>query len=409
VPGWHEALREATSAGRIEILGVTQEQHADRCQLFAQWKQLDWPILGDPINVLQSRAVPIVVAVDEYGVTRKVGPTAEWIRETFLDASDTVPADVRVPGRIVRPDVDELKQQALRSESAEAWRDLGDAVVLWGEPNQLDQAIAAYAKALTLNPSDAVTHFRLGVAHRMRYDLASLRHSEDFQAAVDAWSEALDIVPNQYIYRRRIQQYGPRLAKPYSFYDWVQQARDDLVSRGERPVELVVEPSGAEFASPARQFVEQAGGREVLAPDPDGRISRDFSGLIEIETTIVPKRVEAGRSARIHIVLRPTNLACWNNEVEPTRVWIEPPNGWNVDRRLVALSMPSDVESQEERRCEFEIQAPHADVTATRQTLTRVRIRAYALYYVCANASGTCLFLRQDIDVGEIRVGGRAD
>jgi hypothetical protein len=39
------------------------------------------------------------------------------------------------------------------------------------------------------------------------------------QKAVQYWTMALDMDSNQYIWRRRIQQYGPRLEKPYSFYD----------------------------------------------------------------------------------------------------------------------------------------------------------------------------------------------
>ncbi len=53
------------------MLGVTQEQHADRCRLFAQWKQFGWPILHDPINLLEAPAVPIVVAIDEHGIVRR--------------------------------------------------------------------------------------------------------------------------------------------------------------------------------------------------------------------------------------------------------------------------------------------------------------------------------------------------
>ena len=68
----------------------------------------------------------------------------------------------------------------------------------------------------------------------MRYDSAHRREG-DFQRAVEAWSRALEIDPNNYIFRRRIQQYGPRLSKPYPFYDWVSRARDEITARGETP------------------------------------------------------------------------------------------------------------------------------------------------------------------------------
>jgi hypothetical protein len=71
--------------GRLVLLGVTQEQHADRCRLFAQWKQFDWPILHDPINLMKAPAVPIVVAIDEHGIVRAVRPRSQTLAAEFLD------------------------------------------------------------------------------------------------------------------------------------------------------------------------------------------------------------------------------------------------------------------------------------------------------------------------------------
>ena len=69
-----------------------------------------------------------------------------------------------------------------------------------------------------------------------------------FRKAVEHWERALALDSNQYIWRRRIQQYGPRLDKPYPFYDWIPEARADIEARGQSPVTLAVEPAGAEFA-----------------------------------------------------------------------------------------------------------------------------------------------------------------
>jgi len=76
----------------------------------------------------------------------------------------------------------------------------------------------------------------------MRFDSISPQ-TQDFEKALKHWQIALDMNPSQYIWRRRIQQYGPRLDKPYSFYDWITQARKDILKRGETPVELNAEPS----------------------------------------------------------------------------------------------------------------------------------------------------------------------
>ena len=233
--------------------------------------------------------------------------------------------------------------------------------------------------------------FRLGVAHRKRYD-SPIRRDGDFSRAVEHWTAALDLNPNQYIFRRRIQQYGPRLDKPYPFYDWVPEARAAVEARGETPVTLRVEPGGAEFAEPLKSFAES---RETgQSPDPDGRIYRDEKPLIVAESVVVPTVIEPGESARIHVVLRPdlSLKAHWNNEVDDLVFWVEPPEGFRVDRHYHTVAIPPESVSQELRQVEFEIASPE-------NFTGKATIPAYALYYVCEDVDGTCLFRRQDVHV----------
>ena len=302
MPVWHEATREWVKLGRLVLLGVTQEQHADRCRLFAQWQRLDWPILHDPINLLEAPAVPIVVALDEYGIVRAVRPRPETFATEFLDktfADDAPPSGPRSSGP---PDLDSLRRKAEANPDAGAWRSVGDALTIWGGAERADQAIDAYARALKLNPMDKNSWFRLGVAHRVRHESPG-RKPGDFQAAIDAWCRALELDPNQYIWRRRIEQYGPRLAKPYSFYDWVVQAKAEVSRSGETPVALTVEPYGSELAGPVRDVTAEASA--PLEPDPKGQIHRDEQRLIEAELVVVPTRVHPGQAARVHITFRP--------------------------------------------------------------------------------------------------------
>ena len=254
------------------LLGVTQEQHADRCRLFAQWKRFDWPILHDPINLLEAPAVPIVVAIDEHGIVRAVRPRPETFAAEFLDKTFTDDAPPGAPRSAGPPDPASLRRKAEANPDAGAWRAVGDALTIWGGAERLDQAIDAYARALALDPSDKNALFRLGVAHRMRHESAG-RRPGDFQAAIDAWGRALELDPNQYIWRRRIEQYGPRLAKPYAFYDWVVQAKAEISRRGETPVPLTVEPYGSELAGPVRDVLAEASA--PVEPDPKGQIHRD--------------------------------------------------------------------------------------------------------------------------------------
>src|SRR5439155_20502080 len=141
----------------------------------------------------------------------------------------------------------------------------------------LAPAVAAYEKAVAFGgPPEA--RFRLGVALRRRYE-AVARQDGDFRRALEAWTDALALQPNQYIWRRRIEQYGPRLEKPYAFYDWVAEARAAIRARGETPVPLVAEPTGAEIASPIQKFVE---GSAPAEPDPRDQITRDAGHYIGV-------------------------------------------------------------------------------------------------------------------------------
>lgn len=391
MPAWNTRTVEWVRQGKLVVIGIAQEQHADRCRLFAQWHDLNWPILYDPINVMRVTGVPIEAAIDEHGIVRSLRPKAETFEQDFLDQTfvaggASAPAH---PPEATRPDLAALRRKAAQEESHEAWRNLGDALVLWAGPDGVRPAIEAYSHALRLQPDDADAHFRLGVCYRA--------HSEsqdgtpgDFQLAVDHWMKARSLRPNQYIWRRRVEQYGPQLTKPYPFYDWVQTADREIRARGELPIELKVLPTGSELAGPAPDW--SAGPGEVKAPDPQGRITRDAAGLVRAEVTVVPMSVKPGGTVRIHLTLRPNEArkAHWNNEAEPVKVWVEPPHGWQVKPQLLVAPQPNQPESSEPRRLEFEIHAP-ADASG------EVNLAAYALCYVCEDATGSCTFLRHDI------------
>ncbi len=390
MPVWHEATREWVKQGKLALLGVTQEQHADRCRLFAQWKRFDWPILHDPIDLLEAPAVPIIVAIDEHGIIRAVRPRLETFAAEFLDKTfdDDAPS---VPKSSGAPDPDSFLRKARATPGADLWRAAGDALTIWGGAGRLDQAIDAYTRALALDPSDKNSLFRLGVAYRIRHESAERRNG-DFQSAVEAWGRALELDPNQYIWRRRIEQYGPRLTKPYAFYDWVEPARAEIARRGETPVRLTVEPYGSELAGPSQNVLAEE--VEPVEPDPKGRIRRDEDRLVEVEVGVVPRRVRPGGAARVHLTLRPNKerRARWNNESTPLRVWITAPEAWSISHRLLVAPQGDQAESDEVRRLDFEVKVPS---TAERKT----RLSAYALYNACEEAGGRCMFLRQDLTI----------
>ena len=352
------------------MVGIIQEQHPDRAALFMQWKGMDWPILVDSLNLLEVRVVPLTYLIDEHGVIRYQKPSDEDL-ERFLSTDYQAP-----PQR---------QQRELYAE------DFVEQRFLWGDAEDLDSAIAALADGVKQHPEDGWSRFRLGVALRKRYDSPS-RRDDDFQRAVEAWTEALALDPNQYIWRRRIQQYGPRLDKPYPFYDWVPEARVAIETRGEMPLPLIVEPGGAEFAAPSDDF--ESNTPSVAEPDPDGKVYRDQPPLIEMETVVVPSKLDPGDAARVHVVFRPDQArkAHWNNEVDDLVFWIRPPDGWRVDQQQHRVAVPRQAVSQETRYLEFELRSPD-DFRGS------ASVDAYALYYVCEDVDGTCLYRRRDVTI----------
>ena len=378
-------------SGRLNMVGIIQEQHPDRCRLFMQWKEMGWPILVDSLNLLEVSAVPITVAVDEHGIVRELGlglDDVESFRSGFMETEFEAPngetVDSSAESIWVVPD-----DPGAFADASELARFAGLAIRS-GEVARFDAAVDAYRRAVELEPENGWNQFRLGVALRMRFD-SELRRTGDFQAAVNAWKAALDLDPNQYIWRRRIQQYGPRLDKPYPFYDWVPTAREKIAARGDAPHDLAVEPGGAEFAQPLADF--EASG-EVAEPDARGRIHRDEGELITMETVAVPGALDPGEAAQLHLTFRPNEekRAHWNNEVEGVEVWVRAPDGYALDNPYRSLPIPAEAVSLEVRSTEVEIRresGPAGEAT----------VDGYALYYVCEDVNGTCLYRRQDFAI----------
>ena len=384
--------------GSVAMVGIVQEQHPGRARLFMQWKQMDWPIMVDALNELGVAVVPITMFIDEHGIIRDMRPPRRDITaavEAFVGTSFD-PPEVAVAAPIA-PDLDAL-QAATSDDNASAWRAYGTALVHWGGPTQCGEAIEALGRAVELDAGDGPSSFRLGVAYRRRVETESAQPG-DFQDAVDHWGAALAINPNQYIWRRRIQQYGPRLDKPYPFYDWVTQARAEIEKRGETPHTLPVEPNGAEIAHPQRTF--SASDIDAPEPDPDNRIHRDSRRFIVAEATVVPASVKPGTAVRVHLVFRPNASVAghWNNEAEPMQVWVRPPDGWTVDRRSHTVPNASAPASLEIRRIEFELRVPDDAPAGLSQ------VYCYGLYNVCEGVDGACLYRRGEATI-EIRVIG---
>ena len=65
------------------MVGIIQEQHPDRTQLFMQWKQMGWSILVDPYDLLAVTKVPITLFIDEFSVIRRIQPRYEELEDVL--------------------------------------------------------------------------------------------------------------------------------------------------------------------------------------------------------------------------------------------------------------------------------------------------------------------------------------
>lgn len=399
VPGWHAVTKSLPAVDELRHIGIVEEQHGERAALFQQWQQLAWPVLVDALNLLDVRNVPSVVAIDEHGIVRLIDPTLDEVRENFLYV------EYYNSGRDLSPRVPEMPPDlvalaARPAASASEARALGDALMLWGEAGQRVDAVDAYRQALQLalsasttqgvaaEPELGATYFRLGVALAARHDSAA-SVAGDFRSAMQMWTRAVELDPQNSIWRARLEQFGPRVNQPFPFYDWVPVATRAIRARHEEPLPLSASFTNAELAQPslARAVVEAP-----TEPDLHGRIVRDSHLVVEVDSAFAPARLERGGSVRLHLELRPSAQArvSWNDENCPVQVWLQPPAGCTLSAALLIAPVAGAT-----RRVEADLtwpndllELPPADA-----------ITGYALYTVKRVDTDSSLYLRQDFTI----------
>lgn len=383
MPVWHEKTKAAREAGKLAVVGITQEQHPDRLALFSQWQQLDWPILWDPFNLTDSEVVPVVIGIDEFGTVREIG-----LRDldAFLEAE------------FEKPDAQERADPGIRKPEEGAKLEVpADAIsrMLWAPReargfNAAVDLLAAHAHRADASPRD---RFRHGVALRMRYD-SNARQVDDFQKSIDAWRAALALRPSQYIWRRRIQQWGPRLDKPYPFYGWTQEAREDLIARGEEPHVLPVKLTTSELSGREAPELTKAGGEH---PDPKRGVPRDRALWVAVENAVAPhtgaRREGEPRAVQVHLVMRPSvaHAVHWSNDGGSTEVWIENAEEWGLEAPGFVLPIPQESERSTETRT--------FDFMITPSARAGEELRGTVFYYVCGDQDDECRFLAQDFAI----------
>jgi len=330
---------------------------------------MDFPIAVDAFNLLGVKVVPLHILIDGEGKIVSLRPSKAQIDDLIASSSGR-PVKAR---EAVAWQHEEWLEQAMSAAPREA---------------QLDELRGR----LAAGPMKDRLWFQLGVLARMRYEQSGA--PEHFEEAVMAWQHALSLDPNQYIWRRRLQQYGPRLDKPYPFYDWVKAAREEIVARGEKPIELTVEPEGAELARPYRVGSELVGlgTPGMVHPDPQGKLQAD-EGFVKAHAVLVAD-TQNRNAARVHLELRlvGNERAHWNNEDAAPELWLDLPEQCLGPKSLrMELAPGLGASSQEARRFEFELSWP--------AELSGSKISASLFYAVCEDVDGMCLYRRQDVEI----------
>lgn len=394
LPAWIERTRSLVDSNKLVVVAVTQEQYADRAILLAQWLNLNWVILHDQLNLLGVRELPSCVAIDEHGVVRDTNPRPDNVAEAFVFKNHAEPKKPPPePATTELPDPRITRRIAGEGRTAGPWRDHGDALVLAGLPPQIDEAIEAYEKAVSLDRADAASAFRLGVARRIRYDRPE-RQENDFQEAVTAWQRAVKADPKHTVYQGRLRAYGPAVDRKFSFYGWVAEARAAITASGRAPTPLAVEPSPAETARPASEF--KIGSRQVPEGDRSGSVRTDDRNLVRVTQAVVRGTEKRNQTiAEVHLVFTPDagRRVRWSNRNEPLRVWIQRPQIGRLAEEYVNLPNPPEAESTEQRTINFSIRLP----STKKGVLT---LKAYALYRVVGgDESGEGRLLRRDLEI----------
>lgn len=214
--------KELVANGELAVVAIATEQHRERTSLWADWQGIEWPILWDPFNLTGSFAVPNAILVDAGGtvVTTRIRPDglAVALEElepfTAIDTREIPPPQLAQLDRLAKDDLDRPLLEAVSR-------------CLWSgaAPTEADLRTLRARASGDERRGDHV--FWSGVAERLAYDAAGGR-GPGFARAVAAWHDAHALVPSQYIWRRRIQQYGPRLDQPYDFYAWMPEALETM-------------------------------------------------------------------------------------------------------------------------------------------------------------------------------------
>lgn len=342
--------------------------------LFLQWKQMeDMTMMIDSYNLLALKAVPITLLIDEAGIIRHRNPSRDDLQK-FINSP---PAEVGSAPEAPRPYNPVSQRAPLRNTLI----------------NLTDRERSLRSHAADKFEELARTNFQLGVGYRKNYD-TGFGQIDDFKHAVTYWKKALLLDPSNYIARRRVQQYGPQLDKPYPFYNWIAQARQEITARGETPLPLLVEPRGAEITLPEKNLPKT---KTPPHPDPENKLPQDEQRLFNHIVVFVPHTDQKTEAYRVFVDMKPFHQGTkWNDEAGPTTLRPVAPPNWTVHPEVIEFTPVKGTPANANRSIEFELRrSKPADPFV--ETFPPTLSLQFFLN-VCHGEPEVCQFLRFDID-----------
>ena len=179
------------------MLGVIQEQHADRCRLFQQWKGLDFPFVQDALNSNGIQVVSVYVAIDEHGVVQGRPRDSKTFVADFIEQDFEAPTEKLPVIDTKLATVAHWRAQLRESDSTANQIRLADSLIVWdGNAAVVREATRLYERAGQGESKRSDIRFRLGVARRLLYELDGRSDASEFASALSDWESALQLNPN---------------------------------------------------------------------------------------------------------------------------------------------------------------------------------------------------------------------
>lgn len=238
---WNEQTRDLIKNHRLAVLAVSHDASPAQARLFFQWKKIDWPLAHDVINHCGVETLPLALYINEKGIIKQIDPEPEKLAKRLAKAKALKPREIPESDReqLVEPKI--TRRAASEGRSADSLCIHGDALVVAGQPPQIDEAIEVYKKATNEAPEMAKAWFGLGVAHHMRAKLnqsADPSAADDGKAATAAWKKVRELAPDNQVFKIEIEEFKAKPAALKKLFEWVEEAKKEISDRGDKPVEV---------------------------------------------------------------------------------------------------------------------------------------------------------------------------